>query len=82
MPLDLNYLPGIMKKTGKTTEDFVALAIKKGLSDPKIKPGVFIAWLKEEFGLGHGHAMFMAHSIRNALLADPAKSERVGRSKK
>lgn len=68
MPLELNYLPNIEKKTGKTTKDFVALAIKKGLGDPEIKPGVRIAWLKEEFGLGHGHAMWMAHAIRNALL--------------
>lgn len=68
MPLELNYLPNIEKKTGKTTKDFVALAKKNGLGDPAIKPGVRIAWLKEEFGLGHGHAMFMAHAIKNALL--------------
>lgn len=70
MPLELNYLPNIQKKTGMTTEDFVASAIRKGLGDPAIKPGVRIAWLKEEFGLGHGHAMFMAHAIRNTLLGD------------
>jgi len=74
MPLDLNYLPGIKKKTGKTPEDFVALAIEKGLGDPTIKPGVRIKWLKEEFGLGHGHAMFMAHSIKNALLRNPSEN--------
>jgi hypothetical protein len=68
MPLELNYLPNIEKKTGKTTKDFVALAVKKGLGDPEIKPGVRIAWLKEEFGLGHGHAMWMAHAVKNALL--------------
>jgi hypothetical protein len=74
MPLELNYLPNIQKKTGMTTEDFVALAIRKGVGDPAIKPGVRIAWLKEEFGLGHGHAMFMAHAIRNALLGDAWKA--------
>ena len=68
MPLELNYLPGIKKKTGKDIADFVALAIERGFGDPSIKPGPRIAWLKEEFGLGHGHAMFVAHSIRNALL--------------
>lgn len=68
MPLDLNYLPGIEKKTGKTTEDFVAMAIEKGLGDPTVKPGVRMAWLKQEFGLGHGHAMYMAHAIKTALL--------------
>ncbi len=70
MQRDLNYLPNIEKKTGKTTEGFVVLAIKKGLGGPAVKPRVRIAWLKEEFGLGHGHAMFMAHAIKNTLLVD------------
>ncbi len=68
MPLELNYLPGIEKKTGKTTADFVAAAIEKGLADPALKPGVRMAWLKEEYGLGHGHALFRAHTIRNDML--------------
>ncbi len=69
MPLDLNYLPGIEKKTGKTTKDFVAIAAEKGLSDPDIKPGVHMTWLKGEYGLGHGHALFMAHLIKDAFRA-------------
>ncbi len=73
MPRDLNYLPNIEKNTGKTTKDFVALAVENGLGDPAIKPGIRIAWLKKEFGLGHGHAMFMAHAIKNALLDNPVK---------
>ena len=68
MPLTLNYLPGIEKKTGMTAKDFVAAAIKQGFADPELKPGVRIAWLKKEYGLGHGHAMFMAHTIRNEML--------------
>ncbi|MBA2589045.1 MAG: DUF4287 domain-containing protein [Alphaproteobacteria bacterium] len=76
MPLDLNYLPGIEKKTGKTTNYFVAAAIKKGVADPNLKPGVRMAWLKEEYGLGHGHALFMAHTIRNEML------KRAGKTKK
>ena len=67
MPLTLNYLPGIEKKTGKTTKDFVAVAIEKGLTDPEAKPGTHMTWLKDEFGLGHGHALFMAHLIKNAF---------------
>jgi hypothetical protein len=63
-----NFIPNIEKKTGLTTKQFVALAIKKGLGDPTIKPGVRMAWLKEEYGLGHGHAMAMAHAIKTALL--------------
>jgi hypothetical protein len=63
-----NFIPNIEEQTGLTTKQFVLLAIKKGLGDPAIKPGVRMAWLKEEYGLGHGHAMAMAHAIKTALL--------------
>ena len=68
-----NFIPSIEKKTGLTTKQFVALAIKKGLGDPDIKPGVRMAWLKGEYGLGHGHAMAMAHAIKLALLKSQEK---------
>ena len=68
MALGDNFFPAIEKKTGKTIKDFVALAIENGLGDPATKPGVFIAWLKQDFGLGHGHAMAMSHTIRTELL--------------
>lgn len=67
MKLGANFIPNIEKKTGKTTKEFVALAVKNGLGDPAIKPGVRMAWLKDEFGLGHGHALAMAHEIKLAL---------------
>ncbi|MBI1184705.1 DUF4287 domain-containing protein [bacterium] len=56
------YLDNIEKKTGKTPEDFKTLATQKGyLSDGKLKTGVkageIVAWLKDDFDLGHGHAM-------------------------
>ena len=73
MPLELNYLPGIEKKTGKTTKDFVAAAVKAGMADLGIKTSVRMAWLKKEFGLGHGHALFMSHAIMNALEATNGK---------
>ena len=73
MPLELNYLPGIEKKTGKTTKDFVAAAVKAGMTDPAVKTGVRMAWLKKEFGLGQGHALFMSHTIMNALAARTEK---------
>jgi len=46
------YLTNIKAKTGKTPEDF-----KKGKLKDGIKAGEIIAWLKEDFDLGHGHAM-------------------------
>jgi Domain of unknown function (DUF4287) len=67
MALGDNFIPNIEKKTGLTTKQFVALALKNKLGDPAIKPGVRMAWLKKEFGLGHGHAMAMSHAIKLAL---------------
>jgi Domain of unknown function (DUF4287) len=67
MPLGDNFIPNIEKKTGKTTKEFVALAVKQGFDDAATKPGVMIGWLKEEFGLGHGHATAMTHAIKKAF---------------
>lgn len=56
------YLDSIKAKTGKGPEDFKKLAEKKGfLEKGKLKTGVkatpITDWLKEDFELGHGHAM-------------------------
>lgn len=56
------YLDNIEAKTGKKPADFKALATEQGfLVDGAIKPGVkatqITNWLKEEYELGHGHAM-------------------------
>ncbi len=51
------YIDNIKTKTGKTPADFKKLAEKKGLLKPGIKAGQIVAWLKEDFDLGHGHAM-------------------------
>lgn len=56
------YLDNIQAKTGKSPEDFQQIAHEKGLLiDGKIPAGVkagqIVAWLKEDFDLGHGHAM-------------------------
>ncbi len=55
------YLDNIEVKTGKSPADFRKLAMKKGyLSSGKlrtdIKVGEVVAWLKQDFQLGHGHA--------------------------
>lgn len=56
------YIDNIRTKTGKSPDDFKKLAEKKGfLKDGKLVPTVkateITNWLKEEFELGHGHAM-------------------------
>lgn len=59
------YLDNIEAKTGKTPNEFIALAKQNGFDDPAIKAGEIAKWLKEEFGLGHGHAMALVHVIKN-----------------
>jgi hypothetical protein len=56
------YLDNIKAKTGKSPADFKKLADEKGFTQKgKLKPGVkageIVNWLKEDFDLGHGHAM-------------------------
>ena len=56
------YLDNIQKLTGKTAADFKSLADKKGFTSkgvlkPEVKATQITDWLKEDFGLGHGHAM-------------------------
>jgi hypothetical protein len=51
------YLENIKAKTGKTPDDFRALAKKAGILTPDLKASELVAWLKKEFDLGHGHAM-------------------------
>ncbi|WP_423128225.1 DUF4287 domain-containing protein [Gaoshiqia sp. Z1-71] len=56
------YLNTIKSKTGKGPDDFRRMAEEKGFSEdgqlkPGIKAGEVVDWLKDEFNLGHGHAM-------------------------
>lgn len=59
------YLDNIEQKTGKTPQEFIELAKSKGYDNPSIKAGEIAAWLKEDFDLGHGHAMALVHVIKN-----------------
>ena len=51
------YINNIKAKTGKSPKDFKTLAEKKGLLKEGVKAGEIVKWLKEDFDLGHGHAM-------------------------
>ena len=53
------YLDNVEKKTGKTPNDFIAEAKKKKLTEFKD----IIAWLKNDYGLGMGHARAVAYVI-------------------
>lgn len=68
------YLDNIKAKTGKTPEDFIALAQEKKLLEPGVKAGEIVAWLKADFGLGHGHAMAIVNVFKQAT-APPASAD-------
>lgn len=56
------YLDNIKAKTGKGADDFKKLADEKGFTQrgtlkEGVRAGEIVKWLKEDFGLGHGHAM-------------------------
>ena len=63
------YINNIKTKTGKSPEDFKKLAEKKGFivngAIPKeVKATEITNWLKDEFELGHGHAMAIYASFK------------------
>ena len=67
------YLDNIKVKTGETPDDFRKIAEKKGLLKPGVKAAQVVAWLKEDYGLGHGHAMAIWAVFSG--LKDPAKEK-------
>ena len=63
------YVDNIQEKTGKTPDDFKRLAKAKGFADAHglrdgVKAGDIVAWLKEDFELGHGHAMALVALLK------------------
>ena len=56
------YLDNIQAKTGNSPADWKRLAEAKGFATKgkmrsDVKAMQIVAWLKSEYGLGHGHAM-------------------------
>jgi hypothetical protein len=65
------YLNNIKEKTGKGPNDFKKLAEKKGFLEKgkiktEVKAGDIVKWLKEDFDLGHGHAMAIYALLKGA----------------
>lgn len=63
------YIDNIKAKTGKTPAEFKELAEKKGFLKngniiETVKATQITNWLKEEFELGHGHAMAIYASFK------------------
>jgi len=67
------YIDNIRAKTGKTPDEFKRLARKEGLLQPdgSLKAGIrasdIVAWLKRDFGLGHGHAMAIYATFKGRM---------------
>ncbi len=55
------YLDKVEEITGKTPNDFVAMAKKKNLTTSK----EIVAWLKQDYGLGLGHARAITYVIQH-----------------
>ena len=55
------YLDNVEEKTGKTPNEFIAEAKKKNITAHKD----IIAWLKQDYGLGVGHARAIAYVIQH-----------------
>ena len=78
------YIDNIKLQTGKTPEDFVELAKKKGhIMNGKIvaKHGDILAWLKTEMGLGHGHAKAIILYMKSPEIAKKKLQEDTRKSK-
>jgi hypothetical protein len=74
------YIDNIETKTGMGPDDFRKLAEKKGFLlkgklKEEVKAGQIIAWLKEDFSLGHGHAMSIYALLKGVKKYDSKKSK-------
>jgi len=58
------YLDNIEQKTGLTPQEFITIAKQKGFDQPGVKTKQIIEWLKEDYQLGHGHALALVHIIK------------------
>jgi hypothetical protein len=58
------YLDALEAKTGKTPRELLTEAEDRGF-DGRTKAGVVADWLREDYGVGRGHAMAFFHVLKN-----------------
>jgi Domain of unknown function (DUF4287) len=58
------YLDAIEAKTGKTPQELLDEAADRG-HGPQTKSTVVVDWLKDEYGLGRGHALALYGVLKN-----------------
>lgn len=62
-----SYFPSIERKYGRPIGDWIRLI----QSRPELRHMALVAWLKAEYGLGHGHAnALVAHTLALAAAQD------------
>ena len=71
------YIDNIRAKTGLSPAEFRKLAADKGFCEggtlrPGVKAGEIVQWLKDDFDLGHGHAMAIYALLKGAPAAKGA----------
>ena len=64
------YLDTVETKTGLTPRELLEIATERGYQDDDVKAGTIIQWLKDDYGLGRGHAMAMVHVIKKGPQID------------
>lgn len=58
------YLDAIEAKTGKTPQQLLDEAAGRGYG-PETKAAVVVDWLRDEYGVGRGHAMALCGVLKN-----------------
>jgi hypothetical protein len=58
------YLDALEKKTGKTPQELLDEAATRGFSSAT-KAGDVVAWLRDDYGVGRGHAMALYGVLKN-----------------
>ncbi len=72
------YLDNLNGQDRKNPRDFRALA-EKGLLREGVKTGEIVAWLKEDFGLGRGHAMAIVITLQSSSEPKLSKDEQIAK---
>jgi Domain of unknown function (DUF4287)/Domain of unknown function (DUF5655) len=67
------YLDNIQAKTGQRPDDIASALRDQGFA----RPGEMVAWLKQQYGLGHGHAMAIVSLARGADQAPRSPDDKV-----
>ena len=58
------YLDAVEAKSGRTPQQLLDEAAARGFG-PDTEAAVVLAWLKEDYGLGRGHAMALYGVLKN-----------------